>query len=324
MSEGARMSLKRGLVLGAGGVLGAAWLTGALHTLERITGFDPRNADYLMGTSAGSVLAAALGAGVGTQVLVDNQLGIVTNGAPKLDFDPDTVSGGKRPPMPRPGIGSRSVLRERFRKHTYVHPQVALYSLLPEGRGDLEPIGRLVDSVNPGFWSPHPSCWIPAVDLETGRRTVFGSPGAPQARLRDAVMASCAVPGWYHPVRIGGRRYVDGGVRSSTSANLFGTVDVDEVFVLAPMASYEFDQPRSVGALMERGVRRYITRQLTGEVRALRRAGITVHVFTPGPADLEAIGGNLMDPARRLFVLETARRTTAEKLEAHHVGEDAR
>ncbi|MBO0829995.1 MAG: hypothetical protein J2P24_19655, partial [Streptosporangiales bacterium] len=105
---------------------------------------------------------------------------------------------------------------------------------------------------------------------------------------------------------------------------LFATVDVDEVYVLAPMASYELDQPRSVGALMERGIRRYISRQLTGEVRALRRAGITVHVLTPGPADLEAIGGNLMDPSRRLFVLETARRTTAEKLEAEPVEDDAR
>src|SRR5690606_19316991 len=93
---------KTGLVLGAGGVLGAAWLIGALRALEEVTGFDPRGADRLLGTSAGSILAAALGAGIDTNTLLHHQFGMVTEGAPKIDFDPDKDSGGKRPPLPKP------------------------------------------------------------------------------------------------------------------------------------------------------------------------------------------------------------------------------
>lgn len=307
---------RTGLVLGAGGVLGAAWLIGALRAFEEVTGFDPRKADRLLGTSAGSILVAALGAGVDTNGLLHHQFGIITEGAPQIDFDPDTDSGGKLPPWPKPGIGSRELLFKSWRHPRQVHPQVALYSVVPEGRGDLEPVGRLVDSVNEGDWSPHPSCWVVAVDYEEGRRTVFGRDGAPEARLRDAVQASCAVPGWYHPVAIDGRRYVDGGVRSSTSADLFAKLDLDRVYVFAPMASYELDQPKSVGTAFERGVRRYITRGLTTEVERLRAAGIEVEVFTPGPADLEAIGPNLMNPVRRTDVLETSLRTMTERLEA--------
>ncbi|HPJ18427.1 MAG TPA: patatin-like phospholipase family protein, partial [Actinomycetota bacterium] len=55
---------RRGLVLGGGGILGAAWMIGALKALEEIHGFDPRTADYIVGTSAGSVLSSLLGAGV--------------------------------------------------------------------------------------------------------------------------------------------------------------------------------------------------------------------------------------------------------------------
>lgn len=305
-----------GLVLGAGGVLGAAWLTGVLRALEEVTGFDPRTADHLLGTSAGSIMAAALGAGVDTNVLLHHQLGLVVEGAPQIDFDPDVDSGGKRPPWPKPGIGSPELLLNSWRHPGQVHPQVALYSVVPEGRGDLEPVGRLIDSVNPGEWSPHPSCRVVAVDYESGLRTVFGDDDAPPALLRDAVKASCAVPGWYHPVRIDGRRYVDGGVRSTTSADALADLGLDRVYVLAPMASYELDKPRSVRAAFERGMRRFITRGLTAEVARLRQAGTIVTVLTPGPADLEMIGPNLMDPARRTEVLETALRTMTERLEA--------
>ncbi|MGH3096934.1 MAG: patatin-like phospholipase family protein [Streptosporangiales bacterium] len=328
---------RTGVVLGAGGVLGASWMIGALYALQEATGFDPRSADYLVGTSAGAVLAASLSSGVGPQTLVDNQLGVIVEGAPRLDFDPDTVSGGKRPPRPRPGIGSRRLLLNSWLHPRHVHPLVALYSVVPEGRGTLEPVGRVIDSVlaypaapevpapadQPGGWSPHPHCWLVAVDYDNGRRTVFGRPDAPEAPLRDAVMASCAVPGWYHPVHISGRRYVDGGVRSSTSADLLCRADIDFAYVLAPMASYSYDQPRSVSVAVERGVRRLTTKQVAAEVTRLRRAGIAVEVITPGPDDLRAIGSNLMDPARRVPVLETALRTTPEQLGGSRVRKDS-
>ena len=86
-------------------------------------------------------------------------------------------------------------------------------------------------------WAPGGETWVMAVDYHSGRRVAFGRAGAPPATLPEAVVASCSIPGWYRPTVIGGRRYVDGGVHSSTSLGLLAEVDLDEVYVLAPMAS---------------------------------------------------------------------------------------
>jgi len=58
------------------------------------------------------------------------------------------------------------------------------------------------------------------MDYETGKRVVFGRAGAPFASLSEAVMASCAIPGWFTPVKIGNRTYVDGGAVSATSIDV--------------------------------------------------------------------------------------------------------
>src|SRR6478752_3905851 len=60
--HGAMISI--GLVLGAGGVLGGAYHAGALAALAEVTGWDPRTADLIVGTSAGAHTAATLRAGV--------------------------------------------------------------------------------------------------------------------------------------------------------------------------------------------------------------------------------------------------------------------
>jgi NTE family protein len=154
------------------------------------------------------------------------------------------------------------------------------------------------------------------VDYESGRRVAFGRAGAPEVSLPDAVIASCSIPGWYEPKTIGGRRYVDGGVRSSTSIDLLTRAQLDHVYVLAPMASYETDRPRHPSARLERLVRRMLTAALTLEVRRVRASGARVTVLTPGPDDLTAMGANLMDPGRRQRVLETSLVTSAAALGA--------
>jgi NTE family protein len=98
-----------------------------------------------------------------------------------------------------------------------------------------------------------------AVDYDSGRRVAFGRAGAPPATLPEAVVASCSIPGWYRPTIIGGRRYVDGGVRSPTSLDLLAEVDLDEVYVLAPMASHVVDAPRNAYARLERRFRWLVT-----------------------------------------------------------------
>ena len=128
------------------------------------------------------------------------------------------------------------------------------------------------------------------------------------------MIASCAIPGWYAPVTIGGPRYVDGGTWSPTSVDLLAGLGLDEVYVLAPATSFEYDAPTSVAGRVERGFRRTVTRRMVREAGRVRAAGTQVTVLAPGPVDLEAMGANLMDPSRRHAVLETSLVTSAESL----------
>lgn len=153
-----------------------------------------------------------------------------------------------------------------------------------------------------------------AVDYDDGDRVVFGRDSAPPASLADMVTASCSVPGWFRPTVIGGRRYIDGGVRSAASADLLATAGLDHAYVLAPLASVVTRRPRTPLEGLERGLRRLMTAGLMREVALLRAAGTKVTVLTPGPEDLAAIGGNLMDARRRRDVLETSLRTSRRSL----------
>jgi NTE family protein len=156
--------------------------------------------------------------------------------------------------------------------------------------------------------------WVVALDYDSGRRTVFGRDGSPTALLDEAVMASCAIPGWYAPVRIGGRRYIDGGAWSTTNVDVVAREGLDEVYVLAPMAAFIDDHPHRLATRVERRVRRQVTRRMLHEAEKITRTGAAITVLTPGPEDLMAMGANLMDPTKRLDVLETSLRTCAEAL----------
>jgi NTE family protein len=311
--------MRRGLVLGAGGVLGASWTIGALAAAEAELGFDPRTADVLIGTSAGSVLATALASGISVEELVAHQRGDTTDS--RIQFDPDRDSGGALPPLPRPFIGSpRGVL------HTALHPMAktpmgALAAWLPRGRASGEAIGRLVDGVLPdGGWAPHPQTWVVAAELDTGRRVAFGRAGAPACPLREAVKASCAIPGWYEPVSIEGVRYVDGGVCSPTSVDLLEHLELDEVIVLSPMTSMTYDSPTTVTGRLERRFRKLMTKRTLAEVRRVAARGAKVHFLGPTAEDLAVIGVNLMDPRRRIPVLESSLLTSSQSLRSGHVG----
>jgi NTE family protein len=311
--------VKRGIVLGAGGVLGAAWTIGALNAVSEHTGWDPREADVLIGTSAGSVLASALACGIGVDELLEHQQG---KPDPRIEFDPDTDSGGALPPLPRPVIGSPRGLVGAAMHPWRVTPMGALAAAMPRGRGSIEPIGRLIDGVLPeGGWAPQrrpgvSRTWIVAMDYDSGRRVPFGQIGQPLADLRDAVMASCAIPGWYAPVTIGKRRYVDGGVCSPTSVDLVTRLGLDEVYVLSPMTSMTYDAPDSVAARIERRFRRISTKRVVGEIKKVAATGTKVTFLGPTAADLEVIGANMMDPRRRTEVLQSSLATSAAALAA--------
>jgi NTE family protein len=191
----------------------------------------------------------------------------------------------------------------------------ALATVLPQGRGSLDPIGSLVDAVCPaGDWAGHPRTWVVAMEYDTGRRVTFGRGGAPAAGLREAVMASCAIPAWYTPVRIGGRRYVDGGTCSPTSLDLLAALELDEVVVLSPMTSLEYDRPGTVVGRLERRFRRAVTKRVLREAGKVSATGTKVTLLGPGAEDLVGIGVNMMDPTRREQVLETSLRTSMAAL----------
>ena len=307
---------RRGLVLGAGGVLGAAWSVGAMCALEESVGLDLRTCDHIMGTSAGAVLAALLGSGVSPDELRDHQLGRRVRGRlGQLAWDYDNSTGGALPPLPKFGVGSAALVRNNAWRLRRLPPTAVLSALLPVGRGSLNELGELVAAIAPGGrWARHPGVWIVAMDYETGRRVPFGRPGEPTASLVEAVTASCAIPAWYSPVPIDGHRYVDGGACSATSVDLFAGLGLDEVYVLAPLVSLEMDHPRSLLVRMERRWRSVVTRRCLHEIDKLQADRTKVTLLAPGPEDLQEIGGNVMQTSRRIAVLETSLRTSAQAL----------
>jgi NTE family protein len=304
--------VRRGLVLGAGGVLGLTWMVAALSALQDEEGFDARDVEVSIGTSAGSVLAALLGCGVGVDVTLRHQQGSRLPADPDISWDYDRDSGGAVPPRPGLGVGSPRLLLAAARHPRRVPPMAAFSAALPRGRGTLLPLHRMLETVSGDAWPPR--TWIVAMDYRSGQRTAFGRPGAPPATLADAVTASCAIPGWYAPVVINGQQYVDGGTLSPTSLDLLAGAGLDEVYVLAPMVSFAYDRPRSPMARGERQWRRLLSRRVLADAEALRHSGTAVTVLGPGPEDLAAFGANLMDPRRRQRVLATALRTSAAAL----------
>lgn len=306
-------SVRRGLVLGGGGVLGAAWLVGALQALQNESGVDVRQFDAFVGTSAGSVLVALLGAGVSVEDLVVHQREGRLESGPLagFHFDYQSASGGDRPMRPRAGLGSREMLIRNARQLRQLPPTAVLAAFLPEGRGNLDSVGALISYVVPDGWVAREGVTVVALDYDTGERMPFGMAGARPASLADAVMASCAIPGWYQPVRIGEHRFIDGGAWSSTNLDLLAGQGLDEIFVLAPQVSFDADAPTHWATRLERQWRARVTRNVMREVATVHSQGTEVTVLGPGHDDLEAFGGNLMDVSRRPLVLETSLRTSA-------------
>ncbi|SNQ50166.1 putative esterase of the alpha-beta hydrolase superfamily [Frankia canadensis] len=314
-----RRAVRRGLVLGAGGVLGSAWMIGALRAIESETGRDLASSDVVVGTSAGAVVASLLRLGVGVEVMANSERGIYEAGDPVLDY---RDLGASLPPRPRMRMGSPRLLTASALHPRHASPMVTLAAILPQGRGKISAVGDLVAAameragLDRSGWPAPGDLRVVAMNFDTGHRVLFGAPDAPRMSLPDAVMASCAIPGWYAPIEADGARFVDGGTRSPASVDLAAAAGLDEIIVVAPACSLASDRPRGAVARVERQVRRAATRRLLREVAEVEAAGARVTVLCPGPEDLEVMGGNLMDLTRRAEVFETSLRTTVTALRA--------
>ena len=301
-----------GIVLGAGGVLGHAFHVGVLRAIEEATGFDPRDAEIIVGTSAGSHVAAYLRAGADTATLADRVAGERSEGpGGRLRHrlgDPLPV------PPPRPGLGMaapRLALRSLARPWA-TRPGVAAAAWLPSGQVSMRPFAARINWLyEDGRW-PSSSLWLPVVELERGARVVLGRGDAPDVDVGTAVAASCAVPSWFRPVSIGGVRYVDGGVHSPTNLDLLAEQGLDLVIVSSPMSIVRDTRPRA-----DLGARWSMRWRLGQEARAVRRSGTEVLAFQPTAADVAAMGFNAMDPTRRRAVVRQAQASAARRLESH-------
>jgi NTE family protein len=276
------------LVLGVGGILGEAWMLGVLAGIEEATGIDSRRSGRFVGSSAGSIVAATLASGVTPRSRLGDLPSELAAASDRDGRSPliDAAAGAAGAAV---GLVAPIALRSTARGGALVR-RLAL-GRLPTGRQSLAGLGRQIDRSGVSFDG---RLLIATVDLDSGRRVVFGAPGAPTASVAQAVEASCAIPGWFRPVRIDGRLYVDGGVWSPTNMDAVRVDRGDRVLALNPTGSMRPTLGEPFGAFGP------VSRAAAAiEARALERRGARVVNVTPDRRSADAMGLNLMDARPR-------------------------
>ena len=264
------------LVLGGGGVAGVAWEIGVLDALAS-AGVQLRDADRIIGTSAGSAVGAQLCTAESLESLVARQLVPAAQSAElEVDFDVEAIAAvviaaveqGVDPQEMRARMGALALST----------------STVPE------PVRRAViaSRLSEHTWSDR-ELIITAVDAHTGAFVTFDRSSG--VDLVDAVAASCAVPGVWPPVTIGASRYIDGGVRSVVNLDI--ATGCDTVVVLAPSVL-------GFGGSVH------------DQADALRATGVIVELVAADEASLAAFGPNVLDPATREPSLLEGRRQGGE------------
>lgn len=266
----------RALVLGGGGPVGIAWESGLVAGFAH-AGVNLGQADFIMGTSAGSFVGARLALGDDPRTFADpiaNEMERETRRAPAgppPDLGPlvrlmgEAQSGKRNPTEVRAEIGAMALAAETVTEEAFIASFGKAFANLPR------------------FAWPDTDFACTAVDAEDGSFRLWTK--AAGVGVTRAVASSCSVPGIYPPITIDGRRYIDGGMRSSTNADMAAGYDV--VVVVAVR----------VGGTGEIAAR--IQAKLDEEVQTLQDGGATVVVIGPDEASVEAFGPNLMDFRQR-------------------------
>lgn len=304
-----------GLVLGAGGVAGGAFHAGVLAALHDATGWDPRNASVIVGTSAGSIAGAALRAGLSAadSLARAQDRALSPEGARLL-----REVGAPRPPArlrpSREGPLAAQLIATLGRAAAQpfkARPIALLAALLPDGSVSTDIIAEGISAFHDDHWPLDP-LWICAVRQADGRRVVFGRDDR-KPPLPDAVAASCAIPSFFQPVSIDGDTYIDGGVHSPTNADVLRRLDpaLDLVLVSSPMSI----AGGGLRLAADQASRRWSAALLLGESRRLHRAGVPVLSFQPTPHDASVMGVNAMDVTRRAAIAAQAYESTIRRLE---------
>jgi NTE family protein len=278
------------LVLGAGGVVGEAWMGGVLAGLQA-AGFDARDCDHFVGTSAGSIVAAALAADVDPRTRFE-QLPEQPAAAPEEPSADSLLGEALRlgrsagatafAPLASLALRSSSLGGAAVRR--------AALGRVPSCTLSLAGLGAAIDRLHVR-WDGR--LLVVAVELESGRRVVFGSPDERQVPVATAVQASCAIPGVFRPIRSGGHTYVDGGTWSLTNLDVAPVSEGTRVLCLNPTGA--------LGATASlRGAIGPLSRSVAAvESLALQRRGAIVTAIAPDPDAVRAMGSNFMDEQRR-------------------------
>jgi NTE family protein len=284
-------------VLGAGGLVGMAYHAGVLRALQDVAGYAPTSADLIIGTSAGSVVGSYLRTGFGVDEMWELAMGthptLVEEGRAGLQTRAEVWAPMFRSPFDlyRRMLGSSYVLlRSAVRLPTPRLPSM-LEDLFPAGMFSMEEGRRRLRTELPAEWPDRP-LWLCTVDITTGRRVVLGRHGPPRAPLPEGVLASCAIPGVYRPVRIGRRTLVDGGVHSSSNLDLAAREGCSLIIGAVPMAFDPADPPDRCHQLL----RRIPARALAAETAYARRKGAKVLLFRPNRAEIKAHGLDALRP----------------------------
>ncbi len=268
----------RALVLGGGGPVGIAWEAGLLAGLAE-GGADLANADFILGTSAGSFVGAQLALGRPAAELTAAILAEADRPRPAR-----TGATGPAPdllPLMRMMREARAGLREPGE----IRREIGAFALAATTMDEdafIASFGRTFAAIGDEVW-PSPAFACTAVDALTGDFVVWDSTSA--VGLTRAVASSCSVPGVFPPISLKGRRYIDGGMRSGSNADLAKGHDL--TVVIALRLGGDTDMGRATQA------------QLDEEIAVLRDAGGRVELITPDAASHSAFGPNLMDPAHR-------------------------
>jgi NTE family protein len=265
------MATRRALVLAGGGIAGIAWETGVLRGIADESPAAARlllDSDVLVGTSAGSAVAAQIGSGSPLEALFDRQ---VAASSAELDsgVDLDDITEVFLAALDEPYDTTLDKTRQQMQR---IGAVALATQTVPE------PVRRQVIAQRlPSHEWPDRVLRLTAIDIATGELVVFDRES--EVGLVDAVAASCAVPGAWPPVTIAGRRYMDGGVASSVNLGVAG--DCDAAVVLVPSGA---DAPAPFGD------------GPAAEIAAF--AGATLAVFADADS-LAAFGPNPLDPRCR-------------------------
>jgi NTE family protein len=297
-----------GLVLGSGGTVGRVFHLAVLRALEQERGWRTDEARVVVGTSAGSIVAAVAAAGV---TPADQLAEVAGHRRGRL-----AAVAGRLPAAPRPRLGrgrpTATPAQVLARVSAGARPSPAiLAALLPRGTTAMDAHAAWIDRLTDGRWPSQVR--ICAVALPGLERVVWDGDGGPT--LGTAVAASCALPGFLAPVRVDGRDHVDGGVHAPTNADVLLGEGCDVAVISSPMST----SGRHGLARPDRPLRWLWHRALQREVAALRAAGIATVVIEPDPTEFRVLPSNLLDGRGLARIATTLQHSLRVRLRRGHL-----